>query len=97
MAKFYVGYILRSPNLDPTDRHIVILPLASGYGHPENLRFTFTTNYLPAYKTGRLDENDFLIVLPISSIKSVNMFDQAVYDSTFASLSSAKNGEEPTS
>jgi hypothetical protein len=90
--KFYIGYVLGYPNLDPKQRYVSILPIASGYRESEKLTFQFTTNYAPALDMAQrateaenhIDVNDFLIVIPIDLIQAANLFHQSVYNSVFA-------------
>src|SRR5262249_39287535 len=83
--KFYVGYVLASPNLRPSERSLALLPIATVYRDPTTLSFRFTTDYAPALlaKPEDLDVNDFRIVIPFDSIKTANLFDFGVYDRVF--------------
>jgi hypothetical protein len=89
--------VLGYPNLDPKQRYVSILPVASGYRDSEKLTFQFTTNYAPALDMaqrtaeteGEIDVNDFLIVIPIDLIQTANLFHQSVYNSVFAHRSVA--------
>jgi hypothetical protein len=94
--KFYVGYVLASPNLRPTERSLALLPIASGYRDPITLSFRFTTDYGPALlaKPQDLDTNDFKIVIPFDSIKTANLFDFDVYNQAFNHPEEAKPAEK---
>ncbi len=94
--KFYIAYILRSPNLDPEEKNIVILPLASGYRDKTALTFRFTTDYTPAYKAKpeHITEEDFQIVIPVSSVKSAHIFDPKVYADAFSKKQTGNRFED---
>ena len=48
--KVYVGYVVRTPPLNPHNPHIGLLPILSGYRTEDTLELCITTNYLPAYE-----------------------------------------------
>ncbi|MEM9103774.1 MAG: hypothetical protein AAGB12_15805 [Pseudomonadota bacterium] len=89
-SKVYVGFVIHRDN--PLEDHIgesfvAILPLISGYRDPEDQRIKFTTGYSFIYD--QLDSNsafesvkkeDFIVVLPINKINSVNLFDMNAYN-----------------
>jgi hypothetical protein len=91
--KFYVGLVLRSPNLDPREQHTAMLPLASGYRDPETLRFRFTTDYVPAYDAQEepIDPQDFVVVFPLQSISTVRFFDAGIYDRAFGQATESES------
>ncbi|HEU0079778.1 MAG TPA: hypothetical protein VFQ76_19185 [Longimicrobiaceae bacterium] len=87
-GKTYIGFVVG--NIDPSfDRRFVsLLPLQSGYRNGEH-QLVINTDYARVYERindeGRtepeLDElmRDFIIVLPVGEIQSVNLFDRDAY------------------
>ena len=87
-GKAYIGFVVG--NVDPAfdRRFISLLPLQSGYRTGEH-ELVINTDYTPVYERitaqGRrepeLDElmKDFIIVLPVSEIQSVNIFDREAH------------------
>jgi hypothetical protein len=90
--KVYVGYAWDVPPLDPRrveDYAIKLLPVRSGYRDGETMELQFTTQYSLIYgqiRTGErrdLGLEDFLIVLPVKNIVSVNLFATRVNPTLF--------------
>lgn len=85
--KFYIGYVVRTPNFSPVERTFALLPMASGYREPTVLSFRFTTDYMKAYQQGPQDPSkedlDLTIVLPYASIKAANVFNPKTYERVF--------------
>lgn len=81
--KVYVGYAWDVPPPDPhriEDYAIKLLPVRSGYRDDETMELHFTTQYSRIYSQIRagerrdLDLEDFLIILPVRNIISVNLY-----------------------
>lgn len=87
-GKTYIGFVVG--NVDPAfdRRFISLLPLQSGFRNAEH-ELVINTDYTRVYERisdeGRpepeLDElmKDFIIVLPVGEIQSVNIFDREAY------------------
>jgi hypothetical protein len=87
-GKAYIGFVVG--NIDPSvdRRFISLLPLQSGYRNTEH-QLVLHTDYARVYERisaeGRpepeLDElmKDFIIVLPVGEIQSMNIFDRDAY------------------
>ena len=77
-----MGYAWRVPPLDPRrieDYAVRLLPIRSGYRDEKTLDLHFTTSYSRIYeqiRKGQMGESveDFLIVLPVKNIVSVNLY-----------------------
>ena len=86
--KVYVGYVWESPNLTEFGT-ILLLPAMSGYRDSNDLTVHFTTNYIKVWlDKGMGSPEDFVLVLPTSSIKSACMFDLTVDMGRFQHVSS---------
>ena len=81
--KVYVGYAWRVSPLDPRrveDYAVRFLPVLSGYRDEQDMKLHFTTRYTEIYRQIRKKERDdlsledFLIVLPVKNIVSVNLY-----------------------
>jgi len=87
-GKTYIGFVVG--NVDPSvdRRFISLLPLQSGYRDPQH-QLVINTDYARVYERinnegqpePELDElmRDFIIVLPVGEIQSVNIFDRDAY------------------
>jgi hypothetical protein len=87
-GKAYIGFVVG--NLDPSfdRRFISLLPLQSGYRNEEH-QLVLNTDYARVYERisgegpsePQLDElmKDFIIVLPVGEIQSVNIFDRDAF------------------
>lgn len=86
-GKVYVGFV--TSNIDPSyDRkYLQILPISSGYRHPETQEVSFTTDYAEVYAQMVHQDNafvvsgarDFLQVLPVLEITAASFFDPDAY------------------
>jgi hypothetical protein len=81
--KVYVGWAWRVPPLDPRrvdDYAVRLLPIRSGYRHEKTMELHFTTQYSEVYRRIRSRQithaqlEDFLVVLPVKHIVSVNLY-----------------------
>lgn len=79
--KVYIGIVTGAPSLRPTDTSLSIIPWLSGYREPDTLNLIFTVNYLRVYQEQQLDPRDFVLVVPLSSIRMAGFFDPSVYPS----------------
>lgn len=85
-GKVYVGYVTGS--IEPGEKRemLRILPLVSGYRDGDAMKLKFTTWYVSVYqqfndqKLSHLRPELFEIVLPLSEVKSVNLFDIHAYN-----------------
>lgn len=82
--KLYVGYVWESPNLEIEMTHVVLLPAMSGYREQESLRTNFTTNYISLWRSGKVQPEEFLVLIPVSSIKTASIFDLDIYRTHFS-------------
>jgi hypothetical protein len=86
--KVYIGFV--TAGFDPVnDRdYIQLLPLQSGYRDAETLQLKITTDYSQVYdriitreiESASIDTNDFRVVVPVSEITSINLFDEEAYN-----------------
>lgn len=88
-GKVYLGMLTRSPNLRPDERNLALLPVASGYRHKETMQIIWNVRYPVEQYGTTLDPEEFILVLPLSDIKSARLFDED-YGELFAS-----EGETP--
>jgi hypothetical protein len=83
--KVYIGFVQGIPSLDPNKSFVRLLPIVSGYRDASTLDFTPTTPYKDALeeaeKHGRI--NDWIMVIPVSAIKTISLFDRAMYAKFF--------------
>jgi hypothetical protein len=87
-GKTYIGFVVTNFNPSFDRRFISLLPLQSGYRNEQH-ELVINTDYARVYEwitqQGRseteLDElmKDFIIVLPVGEIQSVNLFDRDAY------------------
>jgi hypothetical protein len=54
-------------------------PFYSVYRDRATLRLVLTVHYLNVYDQHGLDAEDFLVVVPVASIRMASFFDQAAY------------------
>jgi hypothetical protein len=77
--KFYVGWVLKLPNLQPQQAYVRILPVLSGYRDDKTLELRFTVDYASVYRTSGVEPANFQVTLPIAEIRTASYFDQDVY------------------
>jgi hypothetical protein len=80
--KVYVGFVQAVPSLNPERAHVWLLPILSGYRRADDLTLQFTTDYVSAIEQVS-EARDLLKVIPISSIKTANLFDVGLYKQVF--------------
>ena len=84
--KSYVGLALESGVGISGETDIALIPMASGYRDKATLDLQISMDYVPiilkyAYDPEKgLQEEDFRIVIPISEVVSVRLFNEAVYE-----------------
>lgn len=86
--KVYVGLVLRSPNLQPHGQYVPVLPFFSGFRSPDALEVDLDREYpFDRYFSEKslLDQEDFIVVLPVAEIASARLFEQDVYEQYFQS------------
>ena len=86
-GKFYIGFVLESGIARHGESDIALLPLNSGYRKKDTQELEITTNYAPVLweflqnqESSGLDYEDFRIVIPMSKIMSVRIFDPDLYE-----------------
>lgn len=85
-GKVYVGYVTGSIKPGEKIEMLRILPLVSGYREGDAMRLKFTTWYIAVYQQftkdntlSHLRPELFEVVLPLSELKSINLFDVHAY------------------
>ncbi len=82
--KWYAGWVVESPNLDPREQYFRLLPFISGYRDKDSLEPRRTVYYEAVLKDTTLDRNEFVITLPMKDVKIASFFNDEVYDEYFA-------------
>ncbi|CAD7534246.1 MULTISPECIES: hypothetical protein [Aeromonas] len=89
--KVYIG-IVTTPGIENgAIEYIEVLPLLSGYRNKDELTLHITTNYHDHYKrrgllsrektsSHRLSINDFRVIIPVSEIETLSLFDRETYN-----------------
>jgi hypothetical protein len=85
--KVYVGLITRTHDPMYDRKYIQMLPIKSGFRDPQTLALILTIDYAAAYAKIIQEDataithgiRDFEIVIPVSEIQSVNLFDPDGY------------------
>lgn len=85
-GKVYIGYVTGS--IEPGEKRemLRILPLVSGYRDGDAMKLKLTTWYVSIYeqfndkRLSHLRPELFEVVLPLSEVKSVNLFDIQAYN-----------------
>lgn len=81
--KWYAGYIAEAPNLKPNEKYFKLLTILSGYRHKDTLIAIRTLSYANIDSIGA-SPKDFVITLPLDSVRTANLFDPAIYEDNFA-------------
>ena len=93
-GKSYMGYVIESQLPRQSEADVVLVPMASGYRNLETRELEFTTHYFSIFdKFDNKEIDDFRIVIPMSEIISVRLFDEEVY-SHFQDVKSSENNLE---
>lgn len=77
--KVYIGPLASAPDLEPHEIFFSMVPFFSGYREASTLELVLTVSYLEVSGKHDLDLANFLIVIPIASVRSANLFDQDAY------------------
>ena len=83
--KVYVGWAVDSGVGSSPDADVALVPMYSGYRDEDTLDLRLTIDY-QAVLEGHLEDNDalmpedFRVVIPMSEVISVRLFDEEVYD-----------------
>ncbi|WP_143537640.1 hypothetical protein [Rubrivirga marina] len=86
-GKVYIGYV--SAPVDPAQerRYITLIPSVSGYRDPKTHILQLTTDYTQvllnvdheASRFNNMTRGDFEVIIPVGSLRSINVFDQTAY------------------
>lgn len=82
--KWYVGWVVESPNLDPHDQFFRLLPFISGYRDKDALEARRTVYYEAVLRDTSIDRTEFVITLPLKDVKIASFFNDEIYDEYFA-------------
>jgi hypothetical protein len=85
--KVYIGLITRTHDPLYDRKYIQLLPIKSGYRNAETLALHLTVDYAAVYAKIIQEDTtviaggiqDFEVIVPVSEIQSVNLFDPAAY------------------
>lgn len=97
-GKVYVGRIGTSYTPGQRDQTILLLPTKSGYREKDKQRVEITTDYADAYEKIKQDHpltyteiiEDFGVVLPVSEITSITLYNEEVHRKYFAHREDSK-------
>jgi len=92
--KVYIGYVLTTPNLNPRQQFVGLLPIVSGYRDKDTLRLVPVIDYAKVISDS-LTPTDFEITICIDSIDSANLFDPKAYN-RFADMASSESNNPTT-
>jgi len=81
--KWYAGYITDSPNLKPSEKYFSLVPILSGYRDKDSLEVKALIDYSEKFADGMVPD-DFVVILPLQSVRAANAFDPEFYDEYFA-------------
>ncbi len=82
--KWYVGWVVESPNLDPQEQFFRLLPFISGYRDKDALETRRTVYYEAVLRDTALDHSEFVLTLPLKDVKIAGFFNDEVYDEYFS-------------
>jgi hypothetical protein len=86
--KWYAGYLVDAPDLRPSEKYFSLLPVLSGYRDKDTLEARRTLRYDQVYEKiaegDGISPEDFVITLPLASVRTANLFDLAVYEDHFS-------------
>jgi hypothetical protein len=88
--KWYAGYVAESPSLRPTETYFSILPILSGYRDKDTLEAKRSIAYDELYGAENVNPADFVVTLPIASVRTASLFDPDVYHDHFSELEARK-------
>jgi len=84
--RVYIGFVTKAIETDKENKYIRILPLYSGYRVKDDLKMKIDKNYSHVYNKINdgslpdLDIDDFNIVIPVSEILTLNLFNIDAYN-----------------
>ena len=90
--KWYVGWVVESPNLDPQEFYFQVLPFISGYRDKDTLETVRSVFYQDVLQDAALDPEQFYITLPLKDVKIASPFNDDVYNEYFAK---SNNSNDP--
>jgi hypothetical protein len=82
--KWYVGWVVESPNLDPQEFYFRILPFISGYRDKDTLQTFRSVFYQDVLREIESEPEQFYITLPLKDVKIAGLFNDDVYNEYFA-------------
>jgi hypothetical protein len=82
--KWYVGWVVESPNLDPQEFYFRVLPFISGYRDKDTLETVRSVFYQDVLRDTALDPEQFYVTLPLKDVKIAGLFNDDVYNAYFA-------------
>ncbi len=82
--KWYAGWVVESPNLNPLEQYFRLLPFISGYRDKDTLEPRRTVYYEAVLRDTTLDRTEFVITLPLKDVKIAGFFNDDIYDEFFA-------------
>ncbi|HEY1950973.1 MAG TPA: hypothetical protein VGG97_28430 [Bryobacteraceae bacterium] len=82
--KWYVGWVVESPNLDPQEFYFRILPFISGYRDKDTLQTRRLVFYQDVLRETESEPEQFYITLPLKDVKIAGLFNDDVYNEYFA-------------
>jgi hypothetical protein len=88
--KWYAGYVAEAPNLRPSEIYFNLLPILSGYRDKDTLQAKRKLAYDELYNRENVNPADFVITLPIASVRSASFFDPDVYNEHFSEREDAE-------
>lgn len=87
--KWYVGYVLRLPNLKPQDLYVTLLPVISGYRDRDTLQTHEAVQYTPLLQSR--PDTPISLIIPVTDIKTATQFDPDLYQDFFSKSGPADN------
>lgn len=87
--KWYVGWVVEAPNLDPQELYFRLLPFISGYRDRDTLVTRRSVFYQDVLEDSGQSKEEFLILLPLKDVKIAGLFNDEVYNEFFAETSTA--------
>ena len=93
--KWYVGWVVESPNLRPDEKYFRLLPFTSGYRDKDTLETYRTVFYEDALMEDRNSAKEFVMILPLDGVQVANLFDPDVYNEYFAESENTEEGKPP--
>jgi len=89
--KWYVGWVVESPTLDPREQYFRLLPFISGYRDKDVLETRRTVYYEAVLRDPAIDRTEFVITLPLKDVKIAGFFNDEIYDEYFSEAADPSN------